>query len=503
MQELPHIPKTKAEDDVLIGWEKVITMLRCLTVDKETLIASTCDKEDVKKLSNEKKLICPNCQSTVIFKPGKVMRPHFAHYESECVITNYEPETASHLKGKQVLYEWLKMKFPAADVEYEVYIPETNQIADIFVEHAEEGMEGLRWAFEFQHSRLSSTDWESRHNLYKSAGIQAFWILDKAKYLKFSSAKGHTDARKRNELEKKIYDEVGLCYFLDLDIEELTIDFNFVYEAETNIFNRKKVTTHYTYHRPEEHSAPLNKIRFRMNEEFKYNVLLIDEIENQMNDRLIWIVKKLKRQKELLLEEELQKRIPEKKSFAKNIYNEDEAQIACRFIEENERHFAEDIRNLSDGEFYEVHKSLIDKVILNVQTFRALEKSQELKHKLIVSVNYSWDLYKISFINNLRSLSLEDYLALKEKDKIQLVEYAYNKYKDIFDKLKVRHRELTNNNLKKIKWFLAPDEKNPSAVDYALVYRRCSTKEEIDEYVNQIVEKIINYNPFANMNMED
>lgn len=54
----------------------------------------------------------------VIFKLGKVKRPHFAHYESECVITNYEAKTVSHLKGKKILYEWLKRKFSAADVEY-------------------------------------------------------------------------------------------------------------------------------------------------------------------------------------------------------------------------------------------------------------------------------------------------------------------------------------------------------------------------------------------------
>lgn len=50
-----------------------------------------------------------------------------------------------------------------------------------------------------------------------------------------------------------------------------------------------------------------------MNDEFKYSVMLFDEIEDKMNDRLIWIIKKLKRENEVLLEEELQLRIPEKK----------------------------------------------------------------------------------------------------------------------------------------------------------------------------------------------
>lgn len=45
--------------------------------------------------------------------------------------------------------------------------------------------------------------------------------------MKFSSAKGATDARLRKDLEKTIYDETGLCYFLDLDTSDLTIDFDF------------------------------------------------------------------------------------------------------------------------------------------------------------------------------------------------------------------------------------------------------------------------------------
>ena len=127
-----------------------------------------------------------------------------------------------------------------------------------------------------------------------------------------------------------------------------------------------------------------------MNKEFKYCVLLYDEVEEQMNDRLIWIVKKLKREQEIQLEEELQLRIPEKKSFANTIYQDDEAYIANRFIEDNEGDLAEDIRNLADKDFFEKYKELINKLILNIQTYKTLVKSQQLKHKLIVELYHSW-----------------------------------------------------------------------------------------------------------------
>jgi competence protein CoiA len=474
-----------------------INLLRCITQNKETLIASNCEESATRKLSREKNLYCPNCQNNVTYKRGKVKRSHFAHNKSECVVTYYEPETDSHLKGKEILYNWLKTRFPKAEVQYEVYIQETKQIADVFIKHNAGEYKGLRWAFEFQHSALTSADWESRHSLYKSAGIQDFWILDSAKYLKYSTAKGHNDARKRNDLEKKIYNETGLCYFLDLEKEELTIDFNFVIHSESNVYNRKRVVTGYTYHSPNDHAGFINNIRVRMNKEFKYCVLLYDEVEEQMNDRLIGIVRKLKREQEIQLEEELQLQISKKKSFVYTIYKDIEVSIVNRFIVDNEEELAEDLRSLSDKEFFRKYKDLIDKLILNIQTYKKIEKSQQLKHKLMVDLNHSWNIYKLTFLVAQAAHSLEEFLIVKNQDKISLVEYAYNTYKEVFEKLASRHTELTNKSLRNIKWFLAPSEKKPNALDYAVQYRRCETNDEIDGYIEQVVEKVINFNPFA------
>ncbi|WP_233880037.1 hypothetical protein [Virgibacillus halodenitrificans] len=83
-------------------------MLRCITVDKETLIDSDCDKETIKGLSQGKQLSCSNCQGTVI-------RIVWSRIMNRKLLS-------SHLQGKQFLYEWLKKKFPDADVEYEVVL---------------------------------------------------------------------------------------------------------------------------------------------------------------------------------------------------------------------------------------------------------------------------------------------------------------------------------------------------------------------------------------------
>lgn len=51
---------------------------------------------------------------------------------------------------------WLKALFPTAFIEYEVLIPETGQIVDIYVKHEDGKLAGLVWAFKFQHSKITS-----------------------------------------------------------------------------------------------------------------------------------------------------------------------------------------------------------------------------------------------------------------------------------------------------------------------------------------------------------
>ncbi|WP_260288464.1 competence protein CoiA [Peribacillus aracenensis] len=472
-------------------------MIRCITSEKETLIASNCEVDSTKKLSKEKKLQCPNCQSTVIFKPGNVYRSHFAHFNSECVVTNYEPETPSHHKGKKILIEWIRKNYPDAEVEYEVYIPETKQIADVFVIHTGEGMEGIRWAFEFQHSPLSPTDWEGRHELYQSEGIQDFWILDKAKYMKFSKAQGITDARLRNELEKAIYNETGLCYFLDLETSELTIDFDFITSYETRNVRGIDRRTEYTYHSPIQHSIHLDQVRIRMNEEFKNGVLIYPGIESRMEPRLSYIIRKLRREKERQEELELQEKALEKKTFAEMEYGKEKTDVIWKFMKTNKEAFTEDVRFLQPQTFFEKYHELIERLLLDIHELNIIKASEDFTKKILASLIFESELYELTLLNEQGILSLEEYVMAIHQETVSLVTYVYETYKEELEKLASMHPKHIERELGKINYSLTVWESNPTAVDYALKYRRLETVGEADECMKQIRDKIINYNPFA------
>ncbi|WP_078206675.1 competence protein CoiA [Bacillus mycoides] len=478
----------------LIG--KVNSLLRCITNEKETLYASNCEEKSIRQLSREKKLQCPNCHNNVIYKKGKVMSAHFAHKSSECVVTNYEPETTSHIKGKEILFNWLNEKYPSAEVQYEVYIPETKQIADILVVHKEEELEGVRWAFEFQHSPLLSTDWEKRHNLYETAGIQDFWILDRAKFMKFSQAQDITDARLRKDLETTIYNKTGLCYFLDLSTSELTIDFEFTTSYETRIIRRREIKTPYIYHNPIQHSTHINQVRVRINQEFQYGVLIYKDIEKRMNDRLLLILHKLRKKQSEKLKQELKEKALEKVAFAKSEYGEKEAKIALKFMRENKENIADDIRNMQEYEFFQKYYKYIQQLQDNLKEFKDIEDSEDLVKKLIRKISSSSDFYELPFLIEQESQSLEEYLIYKNKEKVILVEYVYDKYKAVLEKIASMNPKFVNRELGKIKSTLTSWGNKPSALDYALEYRWLKSNEEIDKYIEEIKKKIINRNPF-------
>ncbi|MGE6379562.1 competence protein CoiA [Peribacillus muralis] len=472
-------------------------MIRCITSEKETLIASNCEVDSTKKLSKEKKLQCPNCQSTVIFKPGNVYRSHFAHFNSECVVTNYEPETPSHHKGKKILIEWIRKNYPDAEVEYEVYIPETKQIADVFVIHSGEGMEGIRWAFEFQHSPLSSKDWENRHELYQSVGIQDYWILDKAKYMKFSTAQGITDARNRKDLETAIYNKTGLCYFLDLNTSELTIDFEFITSYETRNVRGIERRNPYTYHSPIQHSIHLDQVRIRMNEEFKHGVLIYPGIEGRMEPRLSYIIRKLRREKERQEELEIQEKALEKKTFAEKEYGKEKTDIIWEFMKTNKEALTEDVRYLQPQTFFEKYYEQIERLLVDIHELNRINNSEDFTKKILASLIFESELYELSLLNEQGILSLEEYVMAIHQDTVSLVTYVYETYKEELEKLASMHPKHIERELNKINYSLTVWESNPTAVDYALKYRRLETVEEADECMKQIRDKIINYNPFA------
>jgi len=479
----------------------VSLLLRCITVDKETIIATNDKREILKRLSDENNLLCPNCLSKVIFKSGRVKRPHFAHYDSECVVSNYEPETPSHIKGKQILFDWLSKKYPSAVIQYEVYIAETRQIADVYVEHKEKDMIGIRWAFEFQHSPLSSTEWESRHELYRTAGIQDFWILDKAKFMKFSKAQDIENARIRNELEQTIFAQTGLCYFLDIETSDLTIDFKFISSYHSRMVNGVERNNEYTYHDPIQHSMSLEQIRVRMNDRFKYGVLIFPQIEELMKESLIYILHKLEAEQARKAEQILQEKANEKRSFAQVNYGDQKAEMYWKFMKANKSKITEDVIQLSAEDFIDKYDSFFVYLQLNIKEFEKLKEEKGLVERLLVDLSYEYNFYKLEFLNNQGEDSLTDYLKKLLHEDMDIVSYVYDEYREVLDGLASMRFKAIKGDLKKINSHLIPYnyEENPSAIDYALRFHLLKSREEVDRNIKQIRDQITECDPFAEL----
>ncbi|QFT88389.1 Competence protein CoiA-like family protein [Bacillus sp. THAF10] len=129
-------------------------------------------RDDIHKLTKGESFYCPACENKLLLKQGNVRRAHFAHQNKECKAST-EPESFYHLEGKAKLYEKLQ-GFPHIEMEY--VVPSTNQRADVFVQSQERS-----YAFEFQCSNLSSSEFMKRTKLYQNASIIPIWIIGKEK----------------------------------------------------------------------------------------------------------------------------------------------------------------------------------------------------------------------------------------------------------------------------------------------------------------------------------
>lgn len=468
---------------------KVIALLRCITVDEETLIASNCEKEGTRKLSNERKLQCPNCRSTVIFNSGRV-KTYFSHYKSKCVVSNYEPETESHIKGKQILYEWLRNHYPSADVEYEVYIPETKQIADILVIQSGEDMEEVRLAFEFQHSRLSPSDWEKRHELYQLAGIQDFWILDKEVYMKFSREDGFENARLRKELEKAIYEETGFCYFLDLDNTEMTIDFHFSTQTKPALKKGWK-PREFTIHSPINHSNPLKLVRIGLHKELKFGILSFPDIKNKLENRLPVIIRKWTKKRAREERLKFEEKVIEIRMAAEEQYGKEEADHLRILMMENKESLGNDIKNLLPQAFFQKYDELIQTLLKDVEEYKAIADREDLVDCLLRQMVREHELYSHSSLRKQGSHSLREHFMAQHQEKIDLVRYVYSTYNEELETIASYNPKSIASALKKINFKLWPPIVKPTTIDYAMEYRWLKNKEEADGYMKQVKERII------------
>ena len=133
----------------------------------------THNKEQLKKWSSKKILLCPVCGKPYEYCHGKVKTPYFRHMDkAECEDRYSESETEEHLNGKRDLFEWIKKQKGITNAVLEGWIPETKQRPDIMFEY-----EGKTCVIEYQCSPIA-TEYVERHDLYKASGIMIFGLQD-------------------------------------------------------------------------------------------------------------------------------------------------------------------------------------------------------------------------------------------------------------------------------------------------------------------------------------
>ena len=138
----------------------------------------THTKEQLRKWSKKKIILCPACGKPYEYCHGYIKDPYFRHMDKEeCEDKYSESETEEHLAGKRDLYEWIKKQNGVENVILEAWIPETKQRPDIMFD-----FNGNRYVIEYQCSPIAS-EYLERHELYKAAGIHDLWICGTEKYL--------------------------------------------------------------------------------------------------------------------------------------------------------------------------------------------------------------------------------------------------------------------------------------------------------------------------------
>lgn len=142
----------------------------------------THNKEQLKKWSSKKILLCPVCGKPYEYCHGKVKTPYFRHMDkNECEDRFSESETEEHLNGKRDLFEWIKKQKGVTNAVLEGWIPETKQRPDIMFEYGDK-----KYVIEYQCSSIA-TEYVERHDLYKAVGITDIWIAGYEKYFKPNS----------------------------------------------------------------------------------------------------------------------------------------------------------------------------------------------------------------------------------------------------------------------------------------------------------------------------
>ena len=234
------------------------------------------DKHTLKKWDEEKRLICPDCGKLYEYCHGQVVTPYFRHKEKEeCDRSYSEPETQEHIRGKLILYNWLKTLEQSgliSDVILEAYIPETRQHPDLFFI-----MNGQKCVIELQCSPLS-TKFLERHELYKLAGIKDIWIMGLEKY--------NIQICDNKIIHSKRYKTIEEYCSLYLDVKNSKLIYNGKHLWKDNL-SEKFINNRYII-------DDINKFTIKDNNIVPYNKILKKIIANSNKDYRHYLRRKYK-----------------------------------------------------------------------------------------------------------------------------------------------------------------------------------------------------------------
>ena len=377
-------------------------MLTALDAEGVKHIPYLEDINTLRSISDEGKMYCPDCQTSVILVAGTRRVHHFRHRSNvECTYDS-EPETMEHAQGKVHIYNWLKKKYPEAKVELEYKIKETNQRADVFVIFPDRE----KWAFEIQCSPISGELWKKRSNLYKQADVKDFWILGENLH-SYGITNGEVDTMKNRlkDLPLTIFKETG--YLLYFDTNSLGI--NGFYEFKDNYWESDTVL---------------------YAEGNQFSLYEINRIENFWGDKQVKILYNnwLEEKKRLLKasQDEEKRQLEEKRM---------QQQLEKKLIEDAIR-YQNELNNFNFNDIaakmnkYEktLFNNLVNKHKLTEQTFPGICKIYVKYTNLIITPYPLWQLYIYDkYI----------YSSKEGKSKVwvpQVVEDIKSKFRKTFDK---------------------------------------------------------------------
>jgi hypothetical protein len=139
--------------------------------------------EVLRRLSDARELTCPGCDARIVLHAGSVRAHHFAHLpKAVCSLPQTEPETEEHRAGKLLIARWLRERLPESKITVEAFMPGTKQRADVLLEALDPRGGARVIAIEFQCANLAAREWQRRHALYHSAGIQDLWFLGGSRF---------------------------------------------------------------------------------------------------------------------------------------------------------------------------------------------------------------------------------------------------------------------------------------------------------------------------------